>query len=236
VVSLRASPCDEISFTSRRSRNPSGFEFRHTHAGAYRQEFYMRFIVLMLAAAASSFAAGPLIVGGRAGTAFTDSGESAFGAVRSNMLGHNFAVGPTIGVRLPLGFSVEGDALYNRRSLGLGLTGISALDFHADWWEFPVMAKFTPAHGPLSPVFGAGVTVQHINNFGNVPSYLFSGSTQSNTVGFVAGAGLRFRVGAVSVTPEMRYTRWNDQSWTQSALNAITGGRNQAQLLVGITF
>lgn len=196
----------------------------------------MRSIVLMLVVSTSSFAAGPLIVGGRAGTAFTDSTGSALDTVRSNVLGHNFAVGPTLGVRLPYGFSVEGDALYNRRSLGLGLAGVSALDFHADWWEFPVMVKFTPSQGAISPVVGAGVTVQHVNNFGNAPSYLFSGSSQSNSVGFVAGAGVAFRAGAVSVTPEVRYTRWNDQNWTQAALNAITGGRNQVQLMVGITF
>jgi hypothetical protein len=196
----------------------------------------MRLMVITLLVSASSFAAGPLIVGGRAGTAFNDSAGSAFDTVRSNVFAHNFAVGPTIGVRLPLGFSVEGDALYNRRSFGLGLPSISALDLHADWWEFPVMAKFTPTRGVISPVLGAGVTVQHVNNFGNVPSYLFSGSSQSNTVGFVAGAGVAFRAGAVSVTPELRYTRWSDQSWTQAALNAITGARNQVQLLVGITF
>jgi opacity protein-like surface antigen len=196
----------------------------------------MRFLVLLFAATACSFAAGPLIVGGRAGTAFTDSTGSAFDTVRSNVLGHNFAVGPTVGVRLPFGLSVEGDALYNRRSFGLGVSGLSALGFHSDWWEFPVMAKFTPMRGPISPVVGAGFTVQHINSFGNVPSYLFSGSNQQNSVGFVAGGGVAFRVGRLAVTPELRYTRWNDSSWTQSALNAITGGRNQAQVIVGFTF
>jgi opacity protein-like surface antigen len=197
---------------------------------------YMRLFLLILTLAATSFAAGPLIIGGRGGTSLTDSTGSAFDVVRSNMLGNNLAVGPTIGVRLPLGFSVEGDALYNRRSLGLGLSALSALGYHADWWEFPVMAKFTPGSGAIAPVLGAGVTVQHINNFGDVPSYLFTGSTQSNSVGFIAGAGVRFRVGAVSVTPEMRYTRWTNRGFTQSLVDTITGGRNQAQLLVGVTF
>ncbi len=98
------------------------------------------------------------------------------------------------------------------------------------------MAKFAPMQGPLSPVFGGGLTVQRVNNFGSLPSYLFTGSTESTAVGFVAGAGMRFTAGGVSVTPELRYTRWNNQSWAQSALNAITGGRNQTQLMVGVTF
>ena len=199
----------------------------------------MRFLVLgLFASTASMFAAGPLIIGGRAGTALTDSGNSVANTIRTNMLGHNFAVGPTIGVKLPMGFSVEGDALYNRRTLGLlGLgNAIPGLNFNADWWEFPVMGKFAPMQGPISPVVGGGVTVQHINNFGNVPSYLFSGSTQSNNVGFIGAAGVKFTAGGMTVTPEFRFTRWNDQNWTQSALNLITGGRNQAQFLVGITF
>lgn len=196
----------------------------------------MRQFALMLVVCSNVFAAGPLIIGGRAGTGLNSSIASAFDAIPSNVAGRNFTVGPTLGVRLPFGFSVEGDALYNRQTLGLGLASISGLDVHTDWWEFPVMAKFTPMRGPISPVIGAGVTVQHINNFGGLPSYLLGRATQSNSVGFVAGAGVAFRVGAVSVTPELRYTRWNDRSWTQSALNALTGGRDQAQLLVGITF
>jgi hypothetical protein len=201
----------------------------------------MRFLVLgLFVSAASMFAAGPLIIGGRAGTALTDSGNSVANTIRTNMLGHNFAVGPTLGVKLPMGFSVEGDALYNRRSLGLGLGNlgnvIPGLNFNTDWWEFPVMAKFAPMPGPISPVVGGGITVQHINNFGSVPSYLFSGSTQSNNVGFIGAAGVKFTAGGMTVTPEFRFTRWNDQNLAQSALNLITGGRNQAQFLVGITF
>jgi hypothetical protein len=202
----------------------------------------MRFLVLgFLVSTASLFAAGPLIIGGRAGTGLTDSGNSVANTIRTNMLGHNFAVGPTLGVKLPAGFSVEGDALYNRRSLGipgLGSLGsvIPGLDFNADWWEFPVMGKFAPMQGPISPVVGGGVTVQRINNFGNVPSYLFGRSSQSSNVGFVGAAGVKFTAGGMTVTPEFRFTRWNDQNWTQSALNLITGGRNQAQFLVGITF
>ena len=98
------------------------------------------------------------------------------------------------------------------------------------------MAKYTPSRSAISPVIGAGVTMQHVNNFGNLPSYLFTGSSQPNSVGFVAGGGVAFRAGGLSVTPELRYTRWNDQNWTQAALNAITGGRNQVQLMVGFTF
>ncbi|HUS06298.1 MAG TPA: hypothetical protein VMZ52_08385 [Bryobacteraceae bacterium] len=193
-------------------------------------------LFLLLFSVSSSFAASPLIIGGRGGTAVTDNAAGALGAVSSNVLGHSYSIGPTVGVRLPMGFSIEGDALYNRRTLGLGLGGSTNLSTHSDWWEFPVMAKFTAGHGVIAPVVGAGVSVQHIANFGSVPSYLFSGSTNANSVGFVASGGVAFRVGAVSVTPEIRYTRWNGGNFAQSLLNTLTGGRDQAQFLVGFTF
>jgi hypothetical protein len=140
-----------------------------------------------------------------------------------------------VGLKLPLGFSVEGDALYNRRTLGIGLGNVG-INTHSEWWEFPVMGKFTMGRGPIAPVLGAGVSVQHINNFGDVPSYLLTRSTNQNSVGFIASGGVAFRVGPVSVTPELRYTRWNGSSFTQSLADTLTGGRNQAQVLVGITF
>jgi hypothetical protein len=43
-------------------------------------------------------------------------------------------------------------------------------------------------------------------------------------------------MGALHVTPEVRYTRWNSSSWTQTVANTLLGGRNQAQFLVGFTF
>jgi opacity protein-like surface antigen len=148
-----------------------------------------------------------------------------------------FEVGPTVGFRLPLGFSVEGDALFKREGLSLGqFGGFSGLSTHSDSWQFPVMLRFTAGHQPIAPVLGAGVSVRHINNFGDVPSYLFNSSTSANTVGFVAGGGVRFKVGPVDVTPEVRYTRWGGNSFSQSLLNFLPLNRNEASFLVGITF
>jgi hypothetical protein len=113
---------------------------------------------------------------------------------------------------------------------------LNGLGTHTDSWEFPVMLKFTAGQNVIAPVFGAGVSVRHINNFGDVPGFLFNGSTNANTVGFVAGGGVRFALGPVNVTPELRYTRWSGTSFTQSLVDTIFGTRNQAQVLVGITF
>lgn len=196
----------------------------------------MRSGFLLLLAAAHACFAGPLVFGGRGGTDLTDTVARSLDRVGAGSLGHNYVVGPTLGVRLPLSFSVEGDALFHRQSLGLGLAGLGGLNTHSDSWEFPVMLRFTPGKGPIAPSVGAGVTVQHVNDFGGVPSYLLSGQTAQNSVGFVAGAGVQFRVGALHVTPEVRYTRWGGSSWTQSLADTLLGSRNQAQFLVGFTF
>jgi opacity protein-like surface antigen len=198
-------------------------------------------ILLALFATANAFAAGPFIVGGRGGTGLDVSkSNNTFSSVTRNLWGHNLAVGPTVGVRLPGGLSVEGDALYNRRSLGLGglsgLGGLVSSYTRSEWWEFPVMLKYTGGNGPIAPVVGGGITAQHISNFGTVPSYVFSGRTSANSVGFVAGAGVQFRAGAMAVTPEFRYTRRTGSSWRQSLVDTVVGSQNQAQFLVGVTF
>ena len=196
----------------------------------------MRYVLFSFLLVSPAFAASPLIIGGRGGASITDN--NVFGSIPVDVPTTQFAIGPTLGVRLPLGFSVEGDALYNRQSLSIGrFSGLlNGLSTHTDSWEFPVMLRFTAGRHAVAPVIGAGVSVRHINSFGDVPSYLLSGSTSANTVGFVAGGGVRFAVGPVNVTPEVRYTRWNGASFTQSLIDTFLGTRNQAQVLVGITF
>ena len=53
---------------------------------------------------------------------------------------------------------------------------------HSDSWEFPVMLKYAPGHGMIAPVVGAECNFRHINDFGNIPSYLFNGSTNATSV------------------------------------------------------
>src|SRR5204863_2987073 len=113
-----------------------------------------------------------------------------------------YEVGPTVGVKLPLGFSVEGDALFRRETVNFSPVQLFNASVHSDSWQFPVMLKYRGGvDHVISPVLGAGITVRHVNDFGNVPSYLVNGlSTSANTVGFVAGGGVRFKMGPVDVT------------------------------------
>jgi hypothetical protein len=197
----------------------------------------MRVFFVLIILSANALAAGPILFGARGGTSFINNNNGLLGGFGTTALSHSYLIGPTVGARLPLGFSVEGDALYNRQTLKLGaFGGFPGIGTHADSWEFPVMLKFAAGHSSIAPVLGAGVTVRHVNNFRDVPTFLVTSSTTANSVGFVAGAGLRIQAGAVSITPEVRYTRWNGGNFTQSLIDTITGSRNQAQVLVGVTF
>jgi hypothetical protein len=194
----------------------------------------MRLLVLLFALAMNTFAAGPIMFGVRGGIPFntTDSVAGRLGGFSST----RFEVGPTVGVRLPLGLAVEGDALFHREALNLGsFAGFNA-NTNSDSWQFPVMLKFTAGRQAIAPVLGAGAVVRHMNNFSQIPAFLLSGATAANTVGFVAGGGVRFRAGKVEITPEVRYTRWGGDSFSQSLLNFLPLSRNEASFLLGVTF
>jgi hypothetical protein len=190
----------------------------------------MRTFMVVLAIAANGFAASPLIVGGRGGLPVTENSNFFSSALGTST--RSYTIGPTAGVRLPLGFSVEGDALFNRQTLNLPL----GLSTHVDSWEFPVMLKLTPGDSTVAPVFGAGMSFRRNDGLSNIPSVFLSGSTSRFEAGFVAGGGLRFRAGPIDITPEVRYTRWNRDSLAESLLNVLTQNRNQVQFLVGFTF
>jgi len=198
----------------------------------------MRSALLLFTFALNTFAAGPILFGVRGGVPFNigdtlTSGLSSFSSTR------RFEVGPTVGVRLPLGFSVEGDALFRRQTLNFGeFAGFNA-NTHTDSWEFPVMLKYTGGRQLISPVFGVGAAVRHINDFsniGSIPAFLLAGSTSSNSVGFVTGGGVRFQIGALQVTPEIRYTRWGGGGLAQPLRNFLPFGGNDVSFLVGVTF
>jgi hypothetical protein len=199
-------------------------------------EKYMRLFCGLLFVALNSFAASPIIFGARGGAALNDNAESLTSSALSRSPAKTYVVGPTLGVRLPMGFSVEGDALYNRQNLNFGQIGGFSAAAHSDSWEFPVMLKYTIGHGTIAPVLGGGISFRHINDFGSLPSYLFNGSTNSNSYGYVVGGGFQFRAGPVSITPEVRYTRWQSSSLVQQVIDAFVPGRNAAQVLIGVTF
>jgi hypothetical protein len=112
-----------------------------------------------------------------------------------------------------------------------------------NYWEFPVIAKyyFRPRSASWQPFIGTGWALRtigfHENSSetlvdanGNSHFQTFQSNTRSDLgVGAVAAAGVRFRVGRLAFTPEIRYIYWG--STEQFDLR-----RNEAAVLLGISF
>jgi hypothetical protein len=197
-------------------------------------EIFMRLPLLLVVFASASFAESPIMFGVRGGVPF--NAANTFGSRFGVLSTQRFELGPTLGVRLPFGLSVEGDALFHRQTLKVPQVAGFNPGVNWDSWQFPVMLKITPGAGAIAPVFGAGAVVRHGKDLSAIPSFLFNNSS-SNTVGFVAGGGVRIKLGAVNLTPELRYTRWGGGSFTQSLMNELSPfSRHEASVLVGITF
>jgi len=143
----------------------------------------------------------------------------------------NFVAGLTLELKLPLGFSVEADALY--RPLNLTTTThvlpntffTSSQDIHSG--EFPILAKYHFLHLPLvSPYVEAGPNFRAVASGG---SYL-SGK------GFAMGGGVDFKLPIVRISPEIRYTHWGQDGTLIFGEAGSPSNRNQAEFLIGLSF
>ena len=55
----------------------------------------------------------------------------------------------------------------------------------------------------------------------------------ADSKGFVFGVGFRYDLKLIKISPEIRYTRWDNEPFK---LPNLTSARNQTEFLVGITF
>jgi hypothetical protein len=187
------------------------------------------------------FAESPVIIGVRGGVPLGDvihAVQSGSGVSSST---DNYVVGPTLGVRLPLGFSVAGDALFTRLSLSVNSGTPGAISASANSWEFPVLLRFTAGHGAIAPVIGAGVSVRHLSDFGNIGPFLTNSANNNSvvnapSVGFALAGGLQFHAGPLHISPEIRYTHWGSNQISSAFNNVIRTNDNEGQILVGLTF
>lgn len=141
-------------------------------------------------------------------------------------------VGPTFELHLPLGFSVEADALYRGLSLANSTlitvapgTGTSSKTVAS--WEFPILGKYRLLATPLlKPFVEAGPSFRHV---GSVDNASLSGK------GFALGGGVDAHLWKLHISPEIRYTRWGSDS-TSQLLQLPKSNINQAEFLVGFSF
>jgi len=145
---------------------------------------------------------------------------------------NQYIIGPMVELHLPLGLSIEADALY--RPLNLAVQNqvvpqptIFSSSTNVSSWEFPIMGKFRFPFPLVRPYVGAG------------PSFRTVGSDLSflSNKGVTVGLGVELKVSRLRIAPEIRYTRWgSDVKPSVGTLVSIASNSNQGEFLVGISF
>ncbi len=128
-------------------------------------------------------------------------------------------------VHLPMGISVEGDALYRP----LHLTSTFANVGHnatVNSWELPVLVKYHLKFPIVKPFIEAGPSFRHVSEFSGDSPHL-------SAKGVAAGVGVEVKALFVRVAPEFRYTHWGSDSNVSTFANSHS---NQLEFLLGISF
>ena len=181
----------------------------------------------------------PLSFGVRGGVPFTGPFADAAGTVgvQTSSGSNAYAVGPMIELHLPLGFSVEADALYHPlhmiQQINTG-TILARNPYTYMSWEFPILAKYRFLHLPLvKPYVEAGPSFRAVS----------SSLSYFSKSGLTVGAGVELKLSRLRIEPELRYTRWrSDMVLTEGeaaglvVVSTVPSNTNQAQFLVGIAF
>jgi len=166
-----------------------------------------------------------------------------------------YVVGGTLEVGIWHGLAVEGDFLYRHNGFSdnftyLGISSSVQLDgtqntiqdrARTDVFELPVLGKYYfRRDGKVQPFVATGYAFRKAHTNDDTSSITQSNSgmvTQKSSfsfwtpldVGATFGAGLRWRMGIISLKPELRYTYWNSHP-------AAGVSKQQADVMLGITF
>lgn len=156
-----------------------------------------------------------------------------------------YVVGGSVEFRLPAGFALEADALFQRVGGTTVLYSINGTAFSSlvtrqrgNSWQFPLYVKyyFRPRSAAWQPFVGTGYAFRTVSFDTDTSGYnvsdIINGSSVYNFrsslgIGAAVVAGLRFHSGLVSFLPQVRYTRWGSSDNINS---------NEATLLLGVTF
>ena len=211
----------------------------------------MRPLLLLLFAAVSAWAQ-LFSYGVRAGVPlnnFLDAAQSQRFAFNSTT--NRYIVGPTAELHLPFGFGVELDILYRHfdyNGSGSLIDVITSSRTTGNAWEFPLLAKYRLPMKIVRPYVDAGVAWDKLSGLTQaitstvLPSRTTSTTTSNpaelNTTatrGFVMGAGLSVKVLLVTVSPEIRFTRWSAKHFIDPN-GLLHSNLKQGEFLLGITF
>ena len=196
----------------------------------------MRSLLWLSCVCATAFGAEHILsVGVKGGAPLTDAlSDKTFPSV--DVVTHvfseskNYVVGPTVELYLPLGFSVEADALYRPINLTTDTTVIpqatrrTSFDVHS--MEFPILAKYRFLHTPV---------VRPYVEAGPIFRYVAARASYLSNAGFALGGGIELKLPVVRISPEIRFSRWGSDS-ARSLVNLPPSNLNQAEFLVGVSF
>jgi hypothetical protein len=160
-------------------------------------------------------------LGVRGGLPFGDAFERGQNR-QFNVKGANqFVVGPTLELRLPLGFGASFDALYRRYSFQTDQGNQGAAQ-----WEFPLMLRYRFPGVIVRPFVAAGPIFTKITGVTAV----------KNSQGLALGGGLDISLAGKHLTPELRYSRRFQDVVVQTRYGSLQANANQIDLMVGFTF
>jgi opacity protein-like surface antigen len=192
-----------------------------------RKTFLLSFVCSLFLAAAAQ--AQPVGFGLKAGAPLTDVlSVNPSGALQYVTSTNRFTIGPFVEFRLPGNLAIEVDALY--KSFDYQRVIPSNTGQSASSWEFPVLGKYRLLGGPIRPYIEGGVAFSRITNIPDVLEL-----ARRNNYGVVFGAGVELKVGPLRIAPELRYNGWTRRNF-DAPLGTLQSNRNQASVLVGISF
>ncbi len=160
-----------------------------------------------------------------------------------------YILGVSAEFHLPYHLRFEVDGLYKRAgfasqndfALGGGATQYYNTSFNQI--EVPGVFKYDLALGHLRPFVEAGASLRHISTvsqsseYSSLPLFYYNNNTPElmnrNSFGGVAGFGITFKKGMFELTPEVRYTRWANQSFEAAGLRT---NLDQGDVLLGLSF
>jgi hypothetical protein len=193
----------------------------------------------------------PVTLGFKVGIPVTDM----FSTSNTGIPGSGYTTGTpryTFGVnsefRLPKQLRLEVDGLYKRAGFAnsgpfAGGTDLFYQSTSLNVWEVPVLIKKNIRVGRLRPFADVGASLRHISTISQyaalpgVQNIQISENSPAlhnrNSYGGVAGIGIAFKKGPVTFSPEVRYTRWANESFQA---NGLRTNLDQGDVLLGITF
>jgi hypothetical protein len=160
-----------------------------------------------------------------------------------------YAAGPVLDVHLPWELGVEVGLLYQRfhKDLAHGLMAPrgGSVNFgqkysvSAGGWLFPLLLQYHFGRRRAAPFVAAGATLRHLDAFEGrgiqlnfelqpEPVSLHLESGRNLEVAITAGAGLRWRIAIIDVSPEVRFLRW-----TSAYYQPV---QNQGMFMLTLTF